>query len=477
MDQDDIKFGTDGWRAVIADDFTFANLRRVAQGFAAFARRNWSWERGIVVGYDRRFGSERFADVVAEVLAGNNIKAYLVDRPCPTPVAAFSVATVGAAGAAIVTASHNPPADNGFKVRTSSGAAVPPDGVAKIEAEVAKVGADGVSVLDRATAMSAGLINVFNPDAPYLDHIRSLVDIDALRGRPMEVIADPMFGSGAGWLDRILGGGRLKLTEIHAEWNPRFPGLARPEPIPPQTDYLSRAVRDSSASVGIINDGDADRLGVVDENGDFIDQLRTIALLAYYFLEHRADRRPLVKTLTTTSMLERLGAQYDVHVEETGVGMKFVAPKMREIDAVLGGEESGGYVFASHMPERDGLVAGLYFLDLMAREDKTPSELVRMLFEKLGREYHYKRVDLAFAGDQRTVTENRIKAWMPDELDGSAVVRRNEMDGYKYHLDDDSWLLIRFSGTEPLLRIYTETTSADRAETLIRAGREAVGIA
>ena len=175
-------------------------------------------------------------------------------------------------------------------------------------------------------------------------------------------------------------------------------------------------------------------------------------------------------------MLERLGSQYDVYVEETSVGMKFVAPKMREIDAVMGGEESGGYVFASHMPERDGLVASLYFLDLMAREDKTPSQLVRMLFEKLGREYHYKRIDLAFPGDQRTVTENRIKAWMPDVLDGSVVLRRNESDGYKYHLDDDSWLLIRFSGTEPLLRIYTETTSADRVETLLRAGREAIGI-
>ncbi len=477
MHQTAIRFGTDGWRAVLGEDYTFPNVRRAAQGFARFVRRNWSWQRGIVVGYDRRFGAERFAETVACVLAGNNIRAYLVDQPCPTPVVAFSVADMGAAGAVMVTASHNPPSDNGLKVRTSSGAAVAPDGIARIEAEVMAVEPGAISTLDRSTAMRAGLLNIFNPDAPYLRHVRNLVDAPAMRRRALSVVFDPMYGSGAGWLPRILQGGRTRVHEIHADWNPRFPGLARPEPIPPQTDELCAAVRDAKADVGLAADGDGDRLGVVDENGRYVDQLRVIALLAYYFLEHRVDRRALVRTLTSTAMLDRLGRIYGVPVAETGVGMKFVAPRMRELNAAMGGEESGGYVFGPHMPERDGLVAALFFLDLMAREGKTPSQLVAMLFAKLGREYHYGRDDLTFDPGQRTVIEKRVTSWTPEAIDGTPVVRRGDSDGFKYYLADDSWLLIRFSGTEALLRVYCETTAADRVRTLLRIGREAVGLA
>ena len=471
-----IRFGTDGWRAVIGGDYTFRNVGRVAQGFATFVRRNWRWERGIVVGYDRRFGSERFAAHVASVLAGNNIQVHLVDTPCPTPVAAFSTANLQAAGAVMVTASHNPAADNGFKIRTATGAAVAPDALAEIEAAVAQVDGDAVGSLDAATAERAGLLRNLSPDAAYLDHVANLVDLEALRARDMRVVVDAMYGSAAGWLPRILTGGRLDVAEIHSDWNPRFPGLARPEPIPPQTDEVAAVVRDTSAAVGIVTDGDGDRLGVVDEHGEFVDQLRTIGLLAYYFLEHRAILQPLVKTLTTTSMLERLGQLYDVHVEEVGVGMKFVAPAMRDLDAVMGGEESGGYVFQPHMPERDGVVAGLYFLDLMAREGKTPTELVALLFEKLGREYHYARYDLDFPAEARSEIEARVTAWLPDAMDGSTVLRRNDMDGFKYYLDDESWLLIRFSGTEPLLRVYTETTSAERVATLLNLGARAAGV-
>lgn len=476
MDETTIRFGTDGWRAVIGGDYTFRNVGRVAQGFSAYVRRNWDWQRGIVVGYDRRFASERFAAHVASVLTGNSIPAYLVDQPCPTPVVAFSVGSLGVAGAVMITASHNPPADNGFKVRTATGAAVSPDGLIEIEADVAKVDGDEVKFLDIPAATEAGLWRVFSPDTAYLDHVSGLVDLGQIRERDMHVVVDAMFGSAAGWIPRLLDGGKLNVTEIHSDWNPRFPGLERPEPIPPQTDEVTAAVRHRSAAIGIVTDGDGDRLGVIDEHGFFVDQLRTITLLAYYFLEHREIRRPLVKTLTTSSMLERLGHIYDVHVEEVGVGMKFVAPAMHEFNAVLGGEESGGYVFSTHMPERDGVVAGLYFLDLMVREGKTPSELVAMLFEKLGREYHYGRYDLQFPAEERGEIEARTRQWMPDAIDGSAVTRRNAMDGYKYYLDDESWLLIRFSGTEPLLRVYTETTSPARVSTLLETGTRAAGV-
>ena len=471
-----IKFGTDGWRATIADGYTFANLRRAVQGFATYVRRTWAWEKGILVAYDRRFGSERFARAAAEVLAGNGIPVHLVDRPTPTPVGAFNIPAVGATGAVIITASHNPPSDNGMKVRSSTGAAVEPKDLAILEEDVAAVTADGAKRLEFDDGVARGLINVFNPDAVYLSHVRDLVDLDALRARNLHVVFDPMYGAGAGWLPRILEGGALRVTEIHPEWNPAFPGLARPEPIPPQTDELCRTVKQLSGSVGIATDGDADRLGVVDEKGVFLDQLRTITLLAWYFLDHRNIRKPLVRTLTTSHMLDALGRIYGVDVIETPVGMKYVAPKMAEVDAVMGGEESGGYVFAPHMPERDGLVAGLYFLDLMARENATPSQLVQRLFAKLGREYHYARHDLTFPAERRAEIEARVRAWTPDRIDGSAVLRRDDIDGFKYYLDDESWLLVRFSGTEALLRIYTETTTPKRVETLLRLGREAAGL-
>jgi phosphomannomutase len=460
LKETEIKFGTDGWRAVIGGDYTFRNVGRVAQGFGSYVRKHWNWQRGIVVGYDRRFGSERFAAHVVSVLVGNGIPVHLVDRPCPTPVVAFSAARLQAAGAVMITASHNPPEDNGFKIRTATGAAVAPEKLSENE----------------SSAVDAGLWNEFNPDQAYLDHISTLIDLDRVRDREIEVVVDAMYGSAAAWLPRVLGGGLLRVSEIHSAWNPRFPGLARPEPIPPQTDELSVAVRDSEAVVGIATDGDGDRLGVVDGSGEFVDQLRTIALLAFYFLEHRNLRRPLVKTLTTSSMLERLGKIYDVHVEEVGVGMKYVAPAMTELDAIMGGEESGGYVFAPHMPERDGVVAGLYFLDLMVREGKTPSELVAMLFQKLGREYHYGRTDFRFSAEARSAIEEQVRLWVPDSIDGAAVLRRNDADGFKYYLDDESWLLIRFSGTEPLLRVYTETTTVDRVGELLAIGARAAGV-
>ena len=473
MTGEPIRFGTDGWRAGIADEYTFANVRRVAQGFAHFVRREWSWENGIVVGYDRRFGSPEFARATAEVLAATGIPAFLVDRPCPTPVAAFSVARVGAAGAVMITASHNPPSDNGFKIRTASGAALPPASLEKVEAAVAAVTPAAIRQLGTP---QVGQVKSFDPANAYLRHVPNLLDLLALRRREVIVVVDAMYGSGAGWLPQFLNGGKLQVREIHPEWNPAFPGLARPEPIPPQTDALGEAVRQARAAVGLALDGDADRLGVVDEHGQFVDQLRTIALLAYYMLEHRGDRRPLVKTLTTTAMMERLGQLYDVPVHETGVGMKYVAPTMRNTNAVMGGEESGGYVFGMHMPERDGIVAGLFFLDLMAREDKSPSELVEKLFQKLGREYHYRRLDLRFPAEDREAIMARMAAWTPESIDGTPVARRGDFDGFKCYLADESWLLVRFSGTEPLLRIYCETTSADRVDRLLDIGRSVAGV-
>ena len=469
-------FGTDGWRATIAEQYTFANVCLVAQGIAANATASWDHGRGILVGYDTRFGSDRFARAVCETLAGNGIKSFLAARPSPTPACCYSIPKLGACGGVIITASHNPPSDNGIKVRTSKGAAVDPKGLSEIEACIGEAAQSGVKRMGFEDAVGKGLIETHDVVPAYLDGLRRMVDIDRLAAAGIPVVVDSMYGAGAGCMTSLFEGKPLKLYNIRDAWNPGFPGLARPEPIPPHVQALSKEVVRRRASVGIANDGDADRLGVVDENGDFVDQLRTMSLLAYYVLEYHKPPGPVVRTVTTSSMLDRICDLYGVRVVETGVGMKFVAPAMEQVGAVMGGEESGGYVFARHMPERDGVMAGLLFLDLMAREGKSPSELVRMLFEKLGREYHYGRQDFTFPAERREEILRRVSSFRPDVVDGSPLVDVSNLAGHKLRLADGSWLLIRFSGTEALLRVYAETTSAKRVKVLLQAGARATGL-
>ncbi len=469
-------FGTDGWRAAIAGEYTFDNVRLVTQAIAEFAKAEWRCERGIVVGYDTRFGSERFARTVCEVLAANGIRALVSRDPVPTPACAYSISQRSAAGGIIVTASHNPPSDNGIKVRDSAGAATPPEDLEKIEQAIRDRAGSEIAFMPYSEALQAGLIEEFDPKSGYIEGLRSAVDVQRLSEARYPVVIDSMWGAGAGYATALLADSGMDIRAIRGDRNPAFPGISRPEPIPPHTSALSEAVLATGARVGFANDGDADRLGVVDEQGRFVDQLRTMSLLAYYMIEHRGARSPIVKTVTTSSMLDRIGEMYGIRIIETGVGMKHVAPEMAKSGAFLGGEESGGYVFAHHMPERDGILAGLLFLDLMVREGKSPSELVEFLFEKLGREFHYARRDLIYPESGRERIESQIAGYRPNVMDGSQVVEFSAADGLKYSLEDGSWFLIRFSGTEPLLRIYTETTSAARAERILAAAAAAAGL-
>ena len=470
------RFGTDGWRATIGDEYTFANVRLVAQGIADYAGKRWKSENGIVVGFDTRFGSGRFARAVCEVLAGNGIRTFISDGPVPTPACAYSIPKRSAAGGVIVTASHNPPSDNGIKVRTATGAAVAPDGLEELEGAIRRRASSDVTFMPYDDAVESGFVEEFDPLPEYYDGIRSIVDMTRLADASFAVVIDSMWGAGAGCLQTLLEDSKLEVHAIRQERNPDFPGLSRPEPIPPHTQALSDAVVEARAKVGLANDGDADRLGVVDENGDFVDQLRVMSLLAYCMLEHHGAKGPVVRTVTTSSMLDRIGEIYGVDVIETEVGMKFVAPAMAEAGAFLGGGESGGYVFAHHMPERDGILAGLLFLDLMVREEKSPSELVEFLFAKLGQEFHYGRRDLTLRSGERESIEGLIAEYDPEEMDGSRIVGTSKVDGYKYLLEDGGWFLIRFSGTEPLLRVYTETTSAARVNRILDAAKQAAGL-
>jgi phosphomannomutase len=474
-----IAFGTDGWRGRIAEDYTFDNVRRCAQGFANYLKALYSEgqpDRGVVIGGDRRFQSEYFAAAAAEVIAGNGIAVHFCGGGVPTPVISFGVTEAGALGAINITASHNPPWDNGFKVRDANGGAIDPVGLKEIEARIPASVAD-VSRKDFDSARQEGLIREYDPTRGYDARIRGLVDVESIKAAGFTVAVDNMWGNGAGYLSRYIGDGATRIVEFHAERNPVFPEMTRPEPIPPNVDAGLAEGRKIGADAVCILDGDADRCGFGDENGEFVDQLRVYGLLAMYLLEVRGLRGPIIKTLSTTSMLDKLGARYGVPVIHTGVGFKFVAPAMMEHDGLIGGEESGGYAFRGHVPERDGILANLYLLDLMRRTGKKPTELLGMLFDLVGGPHYYDRVDTRLRDDEMTRSARaKLDAARPESVAGLRVADKITRDGYKFVLEDGGWLLIRFSGTEPLIRVYCETMHRDKVTEIMADGMKLAGL-
>jgi alpha-D-glucose phosphate-specific phosphoglucomutase len=475
LDEVAIIFGTDGWRGMIAEDYTFANVRRCAQGFAFYLlKKGWAG-RHIVVGHDKRFGSEHFAAAVAEVMAANGLKVWLTDGATPTPVIAYAVVDKKAVGAVNVTASHNPPTDNGFKVRDPNGGAIDPAGLKEIEALIP--GSEGVKRMPYAEAEAQGLITKFDASTAYIENLKKLVDIESIRNAGLKVLVEPMWGNGAGWFPRLLGGSQTVVEEIHNVRNPIFPEMRRPEPIQPNVDVGLRATVERQADVLCITDGDADRMGIGDEKGVFLNQLQVFALLALYLLDVRGQRGPIVKTLSAGSMLEKLGKLYGVPVHETGVGFKYVAPKMVETDAIIGGEESGGYAFKGNVPERDGILGNLLFLDFMVKTGKKPSELLQMLYDKVGAHY-YDRVDTIFPTEQRDAVRTRVASATPGiTLGGLKVERIDTTDGFKFIFADGAgWMLIRFSGTEPIIRVYCEVLDRARVKPVLEDGLKLAGL-
>ncbi len=467
-----IKFGTDGWRAAIAEDYTFANVRIIAQAVADYLHAEQLADHGLVVGYDTRFASERFAATCAEVLAANGIHVLLTQKPTPTPAISYAILDHGAGGAAIITASHNPASDNGFKYKPEYAGSASPAVIAKIEAQL---GATPVKRIDLHDAERQGLIERFDATPAYMKQLATLVDVEAIKRSGKTIIVDSMFGAGAGYLPALLDNGATKVIPINAERNPLFPGMRAPEPIDGNLTKLKKVVKESGADAGIAFDGDADRVGLVDEKGRFINQLQVFGLLAYYLLDVRGWRGPMVKSLSTTSMVNRLGEIYGVSVFETPVGFKHIGPRMLEVKAIIGGEESGGFAFHRHIPERDGILAALFLLDFMLRRNKSPSQLLDELFEKVGAHF-YDRLDLTYPAELRPRILQRVADAHPEVLAGQKVKDISTEGGYKYVLEDGSWLLIRFSGTEPLLRIYTETRSQAAVASLLEEGRLLAGM-
>lgn len=472
MVENPVHFGTDGWRAIIADTFTFENVAACAQATAEHFAATYGRARLVVVGYDTRFLSDEFALTVARVLAGNGFRVQLANRPAPTPALSYRIIEAGACGGVVVTSSHNPFRWNGIKVKPHYGGSASPEFVAAIEARVPAV-LEGQSKLKMA-ASNTGDIERFDPVPGYLKALSAQVDIRRIKNAGLKVALDPMYGAGAGLLGELLDGGKTTVQEIHAERNPAFPGIRAPEPIESNLGEFMLLMATGRYDIGIANDGDADRLGLVDEKGNYVDQLRTFALLVNYLLGERGLRGPVIKSVTTTNMAKLLADHYGVECYETPVGFKHIGPLMMEKDALIGGEESGGYGFRGHLPERDGILAGLYLLDYAAATGKPASELLEQVFAITGPHY-YERLDFELEPGSNEKVKAALDAANPTEIAGRPVRRSDRTDGWRYFIDD-GWLLFRLSGTEPLLRIYTEVTSSALVKPVLEAGKTIAGV-
>ena len=386
----------------------------------------------------------------------------------------FSITSQEAGGGIIITASHNPARWNGFKFKDDSGSSAASQVTARIEDNITRILATGkINKMPLSQARELGLVELLDLEPIYCRQLSRLINLEEIRSSRLKIAIDPMYGAGAGYFEKLLSGGNIELVEINSIRNPLFPGIEQPEPIGPNLSRLAATVRKERASIGLATDGDADRIGIIDENGTFISTLHVFALLCLYLLEVRGERGPIVKTLTMSSMAYRLGEIFNVPVYETPVGFKYVAPIMKNEQALIGGEESGGYGFRGHVTERDGILAGLYFLDLMIKTGKSPSELIDYLHSKVGPHY-YRRIDVKFSESKRQAINKRVSNYNPESIDNIRVDSLDTRDGFRFMLADTSWLLIRFSNTEPLLRLYAESNSQERLERLLGLAQELV---
>lgn len=477
-----IKFGTDGWRAAIAEDYTFHNVRRCARGVAEYLASLGTGDRGVVVCHDRRFASEYFAAACVEVLAAHGIRSFVPPEPVPTQVGSFFTRELNAGAGIVITASHNPWTDNGFKVKADSGGAAAPEMLEAIEATMDRYGPDELPPrMDYTDAVAGGLVETFDPFPRFREQLASIVDLERIAAAQKRVLVETLYGCGSGWLPRLIGGDALEVRELHGERNPFFGGV-NPEPIRPNVDEWLAEIPRSGADIGIAFDGDADRVGMATEEGVFVNQLQVYGLLYWYLLDVRGQIGPAVYTVTTTSMAARLAELYGTQAYETGVGFKYVGPKMTETDAVIGGEESGGFGFGMHIPERDGIASGLFLLDLWLSKEKRASELLAELQALAGPSY-YDRIDIRFPREGYEAVKHetllRLAEQAPASVAGRGVARRvalDTQDGFKFYRDDGSWVLVRFSGTEALLRVYCEARSPEDVESLLAAGRELAAV-
>jgi alpha-D-glucose phosphate-specific phosphoglucomutase len=468
-----IRFGTDGWRAVISDTFTFANLRLVAQAIADYVLDEASDRPEVVIGFDTRFLSDRYAAEVARVLAGNGLVAHLTRADAPTPAISYAVLHKKAAAGVMITASHNAPRYNGLKLKASFGGAALPEQADQVEAYLARnqERARWPNVMDYQTALDQGLIRRFDPAWAYYEHLGELIDLDLISASELRVVSDPMFGSGRKCIADMLARTRCRVVEIRGEMNPGFGGI-HPEPVGRYLSALAAAIQAHHADVGLATDGDGDRIGALDALGNFVDPHHIFALSLKYLVEKRGWSGTVVKSISTTRMVDRLASRYGLPLMETPVGFNHIADHMLNDDVLIGGEESGGLSIRGHIPEGDGVLMGLLLLEIIAAGAAPLHKLVDGLQADVG-PAHYARRDIPLrtpAAKRRMV--ERLVSDAPDSLGGEPVVDVDTLDGVKYVLGDDSWLLIRPSGTEPVLRVYAEARDPAMVETLLIYGEQ-----
>ncbi len=468
----DIRFGTDGWRALIAGDYTYENVARCARGLCDYLKQRGTADRGLIVGYDTRFLSPEFAATVANVSTSEGIRTLLSVEAAPTPVLSYNVLHHGAGGAAIITASHNPATWNGFKFKPEYAGSATQEITDDLEDSIRQI--DRMDPTQATSGRTLALLEDLSPSEPYISHVGTLVDLDAIRSAGFHVMVDAMYGAGAGYLPRLLDGGTTTVEELHGHRNPAFPGMAQPEPIAPNLTELMARVPGTGASIGIALDGDADRVGIIDETGGFVTTLDVFSLLALYLLEEKGLRGSLIKGVTASQALNKMGGSYGVAVHEVQVGFKHMGPRMEELNALMAGEESGGFAFRGHVPERDGILSGLFVLEYMAKTGKTVSELLRGLFDKVGPHFYHRR-DIEFEANDRDRISLLVNKPDLEHLGTYPVVSSDSIDGRRLRFDD-GWLAVRFSGTEPLLRIYAEAGSPERVAGLLDAAQDYLGV-
>jgi len=462
----EIKFGTDGWRGIIADDFTFDNVRRVAGAIAGYVLKNEDASRGVIVGYDARFASPRAAQIVAEVMAAAGIPAKLANDYTPTPAVSYAVKHQGAAGGVVVTSSHNPWNWNGVKFKGSFGGSATPAIMKKIEMELA-AGA--------APNGNKAAIEEVDLKQAYVQAVCAFADMNLIAKTKFKFAVDAMYGSGRGVLSGIFADRGVPCVAIRQELNPLFPGI-NPEPIPPHTALLEETVVREKCDAGLATDGDADRIGAVAEDGSFVDSHKIFCVLLRWLLERKKWPGDVVRAFNTTRMLDRIASKYGRKLHETSIGFKYVADLMMEREILMGGEESGGIGYSRFLPERDGVLNSLLLANAMAEEGKPLGQLVADLQHEFGPHY-YGRRDLHIPEEMKENAIERARSDSTQTLGRFQVLKKEHMDGVKFFLDAptngngaEAWVLFRASGTEPLLRLYTEASSPDLVNELLTTG-------
>jgi len=456
-----IKFGTDGWRAIIARNFTFANCRVVAQGIAAYINSSNLSKKGVIIGYDNRFMSREFGEECARVLVGNGVKTFFLNKVTPTPVTAYAIRLLEAGGAVMITASHNPPEYNGIKYIPDYAGPAMPDVTDAIEEEINRVqDTEKIYELNLSEAAELGLFQKIEVDNQYIDHILKQIQVERFKGKKLKVVINPMYGAGVGYLDKILSNLGCEVRTINNHRDVLFGG-SMPEPVDRFLGDLKRAVISYNADIGLAVDGDADRFGIVDSSGSFVSANRFMYLLLEHLLNTRTWRGPVCRSVATTHMLDRIARRNGLSVVETPVGFKYIGEALRDKGCILGCEESGGLSILGHIPEKDGILACLLAVELLSCSEKSLQELT----DEFNSKYGYAvsdRIDIKVNVGDRGTIKNKIQEFNPKHLGGIKVESISEMDGRKIIMEDGSWALIRSSGTEPLFRVYIEAEDEAR---------------